>query len=245
MGYHRAGFEVVGVDIKPQPRYPFTFIQADAMTFPLDGFDAIHASPPCQGYSMMTHNLPWHRNREYPHLILPTMERISVTGQPYVIENVYSARRGSRVLAKAGLEDHGLEAGWLCGGMFGLRLYRHRLFATSFFWLAPAHARHTLNLHPRSERWVYGGDVKGLPGGAAGIDARPRNGVSRPGAGFGHTSGWQQAAEAMGIDWMTREELTEAIPPAYTEYIGQHLLAAVAATSAAGHAASASGGGAA
>jgi DNA (cytosine-5)-methyltransferase 1 len=231
VGYHRAGFtDIVGVDIKPQPRYPFAFVQADALEYVAEHgheFDAIHGSPRCLGYSMMTHNLPWHRDRDYPHLILPTLQALEGLGRPYVIENVYSARKGSRVLTKAGLEEHGLEAGWLCGAMFGLRLYRHRLFATNFLWLAPAHPRHTLNLHPRSERWVYGGEVKGLPGGAAGVDAKPRNGASKPGAGFGHTAGWQAAAEAMGIDWMTRDELTEAIPPVFTEHIGTALLAAL------------------
>ena len=92
VGYHRAGFtEIVGVDIKPQPRYPFTFIQADAMTYPLDGFDAIHASPPCQGYSIMK-NLPWLRHRVYPLLILPTRERLAASGGPYMIQKLKSTQ---------------------------------------------------------------------------------------------------------------------------------------------------------
>ena len=75
MGYHRAGFDVVGVDLVPQKHYPFEFHQADAMTYPLDGFDAIHASPPCQGYSTMR-NLPWLRHKEYPMLIEPIHKRL-------------------------------------------------------------------------------------------------------------------------------------------------------------------------
>ena len=259
MGYSRAGFtEIVGVDINPQKNYPFEFVQADAMTYPLDGFDAIHASPPCQGYSIMN-NLPWNRDREYPLLLLPTVERLESSGLHYVVENVMGARHGAKGLVKRGLESHGLKAGWLCGTMFGYRFYRHRLFASNFFWLAPGHPKHRLNLHPRSERTVYGGTISGLPGGAAGIDVKPRhpnpvnsawreahdgvsdtrrrphlterlpgsNGASKPGAGVGHAAGWRLAAEGMGIDWMKRSELTQAIPPAYTEYIGKHLIAAI------------------
>ena len=169
MGYSRAGFdEIVGVDNVHQPRYPFAFVQADALEYLAEHgheFDAIHASPPCQGYSIM-HNLPWLRGRDYPLLILPTIEMLEALGKPYVVENVMGARHGSKTLKKRGLESHGLKAGWLCGGMFGLPFYRHRLFATNWMWLAPGHPKHELNLHPRSERYVYGG--------AAGLDVKPR-----------------------------------------------------------------------
>ena len=91
VGYHNAGFdEIIGVDIKPQPRYPFEFVQADALEYLAEHgreFDAIHASPPCQGYSIM-HNLPWLRGRDYPLLILPTIEMLEALGKPYVVENV-------------------------------------------------------------------------------------------------------------------------------------------------------------
>src|SRR4030043_482980 len=83
MGYHWAGFEVVGVDIEPQPHFPFEFHQADALTYPLDGFDAYHASPPCQGYSVCT---PEHTKGNWPKLINPIRERLKATGKPYVIE---------------------------------------------------------------------------------------------------------------------------------------------------------------
>ena len=117
-GYADAGFDdIVGVDNKPQPHYPFEFVLADAMTYPLEGFDAIHASPPCQGYSIMR-NLPWLRDKVYPLLIEPTLERLAAAGVPYVIENVMGAR-------------YVLDGNWLCGGMFGLPFYRHRVFATN------------------------------------------------------------------------------------------------------------------
>ena len=118
MGYHRAGFdEIVGVDIKPMPRYPFTFIQADALEYVAahgHEFDAIHASPPCQGYSIMR-NLPWLRHKEYPLLIQPTADALNATGRAWVIENVMGAK---------------LASGWLCGTMFGLPFFRHRFFWT-------------------------------------------------------------------------------------------------------------------
>ncbi len=126
MGLHRAGFEVVGVDIEPQKNYPFEFYQADAMTCPLEGFDAYWASPPCQGYSIMK-NLPWVKRKHHPLLIEPTRKRLSAEGKCFVIENVMQAH---------------LAAGWLCGGMFGLSFYRHRAFETNFFWLQPGHPKH-------------------------------------------------------------------------------------------------------
>ena len=175
MGYRRAGFEVVGVDIEPQPHYPFEFHQADALEFPLDGFDVIHASPPCQGYSRMRH-LPWLRGKQYPLLIAPTRERLVASGSLWVIENVMDAH---------------LDAGWLCGGMFGLPFYRHRAFESNFFWMQPA--------HPNHQRVIEAGRMLG---------GRLR-----------------RAHNDMKLDWMSSDERDEAIPPAYTEYIGKCLMA--------------------
>lgn len=197
VGYQRAGFdEIVGVDLAPQPRYPFTFVQADALTFPLEGFDAIHASPPCQAYSIMR-NLPWLRDREYPRLIDPTRERLGAAGVPWAIENVMGAK---------------LDAQWLCGGMFGLPFYRHRYFETNFLWLQPDHPPHVHTV--RNGRML----------GARARDIVHAGGFKRPGAGVGHSAGVALVREAMQIDWMTRAEITQAIPPAYTEFIGAQLL---------------------
>src|SRR3990172_1281618 len=201
MGYSLAGFtDIVGVDIVPQLRYPFEFVQADALEYLAEHgheFDAIHASPPCQGYSIMN-NLPWLREREYPLLILPTREMLEGIGKPYVIENVMGARHGAKGLAKRGLEAHGLKAGYLCGIMFQKPFYRHRLFATNWFWLAPGHPKHQMTIresssmagrardfvfpipNPRSERYVYGGTKRGLPGQMAGFSL----------------SNWQNGAQA-------------------------------------------------
>ena len=220
-GYQRAGFYVVGVDIKPQPRYcGDEFHQADALTFPLEGFDAIHASPPCQAYSPLANM--W-SEREYPQLIEAIRDRLAETEITFVIENV----PGAPLLAPI----------TLCGTMFGLGygdadLRRHRCFEVhpGLFALQPpcSHGgRRTIG--------VYGG---------GGSDPRPDHRDPRPRtvAVYGHTGGYskRQAAkvagspqqfpvaarrEAMGIDWMTNDELCEAIPPAYTEWIGEHLMA--------------------
>ena len=241
LGYHRAGFdEIVGVDVKPQPRYPFEFVRADALEYLAErggDFDAIHASPPCQGYSIM-HNLPWLRGRDYPLLILPTIEMLEGLGKPCVVENVMGARHGSKTLQKRGLESHGLKAGWLCGTMFGLPFYRHRLFATNWMWLAPGHPKHK----SQRPRWITS-DSRGR-GITEQVVANPvnsewrqyhdgalianwQNGAQANGVGIGHAKGWRLAAEAMGIDWMKRDELTQAIPPVFTEFIGRHLLRAL------------------
>jgi DNA (cytosine-5)-methyltransferase 1 len=185
MGYHRAGFDILGVDIEPQPRYPFEFVQADALTYPLDGFGAIHASPPCQAYSSITHVQG--DPSSHPDLLPPTRDRLAASGLLWVIENVPGAPM--RVDLK------------LCGCMFGLGVRRERWFETSW---------HAFDLrqpcfHPEPAIGVYGyGGVRGSSGRFS-----------------GRLSLWRQA---MDIDWMEARELTQAIPPAYTEYIGHELL---------------------
>jgi DNA (cytosine-5)-methyltransferase 1 len=190
MGYHRAGFEVVGVDIEPQPHYPFEFHQADALTWPLDGFAAVHASPPCQAYSISRNN---GCHADAPGLVPPTLERLRSWSGPWVVENVDGAPLPSAVQ--------------LCGASFGLGvsgfdLSRHRYFETSFALLTPPcqHRRgHTVG--------VYGNGT---------------NSYHR--AKFGRCVTVAELREAMGIDWMVRHELSQAIPPAYTEWIGQRLM---------------------
>jgi len=198
MGYHRAGFEVVGVDIDPQPNYPFEFHQGDAMTYPLDGFDAIHASPPCQGYSRMRH-LPWLKDRVYPMLIEPVRDRLQETGVPYVIENVVGAPLDPSFM--------------LCGLSFGLRMYRHRMFESNVWMLTPAHERHREVI---GSGRMLGSRYSHASAGVAGLLPDPA----------GHTAGasTKAAAEAMGVSWMKRDEMTQAIPPVYTEWIGAQLL---------------------
>ena len=122
MGYSRAGFEVVGVDIKPQPHYPFEFHQADALTFPLVGFDVIHASPPCQAYSAGTRMRNGY-SKDHPRLIEPVRERLLVQSAPWVIENVPGSPLRACLL--------------LCGSMFGLSVRRHRYFESSHLLLGP------------------------------------------------------------------------------------------------------------
>ena len=212
MGYHRAGFdEIVGVDNRPQARYPFEFVQADALEYVAEHgreFDAIHASPPCQGYSIMR-NLPWLKDREYPLLIEPTEELLNATGKFSVIENVMGAH---------------LPAGWLYGTMFGLPCYRHRAFAGNWFWLQPGHPTHRVvigsektNRPRRGETFIFS-DAEGSQRHPNPVNTEWRK------THDGHAKGWRIAADAMGIDWMKREELTQAIPPAYTEYIGHELI---------------------
>jgi DNA (cytosine-5)-methyltransferase 1 len=203
MGYHRAGFDVVGVDIKPQPHYPFEFLQASwdepLMVLPglweRDGIPyAIHASPPCQRYSGMTKK--WGRSLDHPDLVDPVRDHLDLIGAPYVIENVEGAP----------LRDPTM----LCGTMFGLRsgeyrLRRHRLFeAHGFTVWPPASCAHIGPALP----------VYGHAGGKS-----KRDGLTFPG-----TDAWR---EGMGIDWMTGNELAESIPPAYTEWIGRQLIEAL------------------
>jgi DNA (cytosine-5)-methyltransferase 1 len=201
MGYARAGWEVVGVDLVPQPHFPFEFIQADAIEYLSEtgaaGFDHVHASPPCQAYSRLRY-LPWLRDKEYWDSIPPTRAALVAIGKPYTMENVEGAP---------------VDGITLCGQMFGLEwddgtpLYRHRLFESTEFMLAPGHPKHTKTL-------VSGRLLKGR--------ARLNNGYVIG----GHQNGLR-AMGAMGIDWMTGNELSQAIPPAYTEWIGAQLLASL------------------
>ena len=201
MGYHRAGFEVVGVDNKPQPHYPFEFHQADALEFPLEGYDAYHASPPCQFHSVMTElqKAKGQYNEAYENLIPITRQLLQGTGKPFVIENVDS-KSVRRYL------DEPIR---LCGSMFSLGVIRHRLFECNPYIFPPGH-------YPEKHKEVSQRPdfccVVGM-GGAW----RRRNGSRR-------TEDWMTA---MDIDWMDRYGLTQAIPPAYTEYIGKYLLQAM------------------
>lgn len=199
MGYHRAGFDVVGVDIVQQDNYPFEFHQADALTFPLEGFDAIHASPPCQGYSRLRH-LPWLKGREYPMLIGETRDRLVVNGVPWVIENVIDAP---------------LEGFVMCGAALGLTLSRHRRFESSELMLVPQCPGHR-TIEPGGatlgKRYRHSAGVTGVS-----------KEISRDSIA-GHFAGVDRARVAMDIDWMTRDELAQAIPPAYTRFIGEQLL---------------------
>ena len=197
MGYHRAGFEVVGVDVANQPNYPFEFHQADAMTFPLDGFDAIHASPPCQGYLSLGHvNRALGRDYEHPELIAATRERLIASGLPWVIENVQDARKAL------------IDPVRICATGCGLPMRRHRLFESNIplVGIECAHGRFTERRYWTG--WRPNGETR----------------LSTVVQVYGNGGGRDEWPAAMGIDWMTSAELIEAIPPAYTEHIGAQLI---------------------
>lgn len=196
MGYHRAGFNVIGVDLKHHKNYPFSLSVADALSLSLEflkTFEAIHASPPCQSYSSLAKR---NGNADsWPRLIEPVREMLIASGLPYIIENVEGAPLRNAVT--------------LCGTMFpGLRVLRHRLFEANFEIITPAHTK-----HPK----VHTFDKRKAP--------------------FGKTNEWVDfvqvtgggnctlgaAQSAMNINWMTKAELNEAIPPAYTQFIGLQL----------------------
>jgi DNA (cytosine-5)-methyltransferase 1 len=228
MGLHRAGFDVIGVDIAPRPRYPFPFVQADALRPPLDlrDFDFIWASPPCQAHTSMK---TMHNAKDHADLIPATREMLMKSGVPWVMENVVGAPL--------------LNAFTLCGTMFGLgvedaELRRHRLFEASFLILAPE-CRHGSRV-----QHGYGGasnipaeartPVIGIYGGHARNRRRART-VGIYGEGVRDSRRKfnkgvpdftiDQGREAMGIDWMTTAELSQAIPPAYGEFIGRAAMA--------------------
>lgn len=203
MGYHLAGFEVTGVDLVAQPRYPFTFVQADAIEYVKDRgheYDAVHASPPCQdhsvakGFGLADHGTGW---------LLPyTIECLGASGLPFVVENVQSA--AVRALMPG--------AFMLCGSMFGLGahdtrgqyrvLKRHRLFLANF----PVPGIPACTCRGKPVGGIYGHGEQGVNGGR--------------GYGFNADS----AREAMGTPWVSRDGCAQAIPPAYTRHIGDQLM---------------------
>lgn len=194
MGYHRAGFDVVGVDVAPQKHFPFEFIQADATTFPLDGFDAIHASPPCQDH-MKTPHRPHGTGWMLPH----TRARLEAQSSPWVIENVPGAAMRA---------DYSL-----CGCMFllpGLR--RERWFETSWHGFELAYS------HDHSDPTIS------VVGHGTPSWVRKK---------LGRNPTILEYRAAMGIAWMNRDELSQAIPPAYTELIAHQLLQHIRAKAAA------------
>jgi len=200
-GYAAAGFDVVGVDINPQPHFPFAFIRADALAPPVDltTFDLIHASPPCQAHTTMSER--W-RGRETladqrPDLIPQTRDLLLESGRPYVIENVPGAARDLRSPIR------------LTGEMFGLRVHRPRLFECSPFVMAPA-----VVARQKNPVAVYGK-----------MDGR-RLWTRRDGSELHAPRTVEVARKAMGIGWMDWDELREAIPPHYTEWIGAQMLRA-------------------
>lgn len=216
-GYQEAGFHVTGVDIAPQPRYAGdVFAQGDALEYVKahgEEFDAWHASPPCQAFTQMPAR--WRgtgrRTDQRPDFLTPTRDyfHAHANGRPWVIENV----PGAKHRMKTSFDLH--------GGMFGLRVHRQRRFESNLLILAP---RAPLTKDPVG---VY--------------DYRPRPGTHYRNHMAGKTSGArysgksviriaktiEEGREAMGIDWMEWGELAEAIPPAYTRFIGAQLLRAL------------------
>ena len=191
MGLHRAGFDVVGVDINPQPNYPFTFIQGDALEADLSGFDAIWASPPCQSYTRKVST--WGRERKneiiHPDLVEPTRELLEETGLPYIIENVIGAPLKGALM--------------LCGTMFGLNILKHRIFEANFdLGFPPATCNHHKDIY---NPWAGEGRTAEKHRVAQGTPWLP------PAGG---------ASRAKGITG----DLNNAIPPAYSEYIGNKLI---------------------
>ena len=213
MGYHRAGFDVVGVDIAPQPNYPFEFVQGDALEVlrsltrgvaPLAFFDAIHASPPCQHYSDLAR-----RNGnadDWPDLVDATRDALQATGLPWVIENVEGAALINPV--------------WLCGTEFGLtavdvddtplELWRHRGFESNIPLEGAGGCQH----------YKYSKVVAGVYAGGNRKKDRAR--------GTGYVPNKAVQSKLMGITWMSERELHQAIPPVYAEHVGKQLINAMA-----------------
>ena len=189
-GLADAGFEVWGIDNRPQPRYihPGRFAQGDALNPPFDlcEFDLIWASPPCQQYTPLRARQGW---KEYPDHVAATRKILTESGRPWVIENVPGAPLNYYIT--------------LCGGMFGLRTYRHRRFESSCLMLQPFHPPHVIKTSTKKRRKCFDAGLHISVTGDVGSYIGP---------------------ECMGIDWMSGKELSQAIPPAYAEYIGREFL---------------------
>ena len=198
MGYHRAGFDITGVDLYDQPHYPFRFVQTNALTAKFLGtYDAIHASPECQGYCWST-TAKRKAGKVYPNDIPAIRELLIESGKPYVIENVPTAPL--------------INPTYLEGTMFALGVIRRRAFETNWRLGQPRFRRRKSPIMQQSkkdpEAFLQKSAYCSVAGnGADGWSCR--------------VADWRKA---MGIDWMTRGEIKQAIPPAYTEFIGRHLI---------------------
>jgi DNA (cytosine-5)-methyltransferase 1 len=195
MGLYRAGFDPVGIDHRPQPRYPFEFILGDALEYAAEHgheFDMINASPPCQGYIPCRH-LPQCQDRDYPLLIEPTRELLVSSGKPFLLENPVGAPLFKSVV--------------LCGLMFGLKVFRHRIFESNVGLMQMSHPSHNGHRIGQDGFCCVAGHGDA---GRGRIDAYHRR-----------LSTWETA---MGIDWMLKRELTQAIPPAYLHYLGLQMM---------------------
>lgn len=206
VGYTRAGFDVTGVDLEFQPNYPYTFIQADAIEYVWEHgheYDVIHASPPCQTFSR-TRTL---HSRVHPDLIEPTREALIRSGKPYVIENVVGAPL--------------LDPLVLCGTMFDmtaldvddvlLKLVRHRLFESNVELTAPKRCNHNAD-----------GITASVYGAGGGWTPRHRDNPERRG---GYIPRKDVLEKLLGVWWTTKHELSQVVPPAFTEHIGRQLIA--------------------
>lgn len=212
MGYFRAGFDVVGIDIEPQPNYPFEFIQADAMDLDPEWiageFDAVAASPPCQRYSV-TASL---HNNEHPDLVAPTRVLLRQTGKPYIIENVPGAPLENPVM--------------ICGSTMCLPVQRHRLFESNISLSSPGCDHTWQNIH--KPYFVHMSKANGGPRPTGCVSVHGGNQMSETGNAWSDDYNIWIASVAMGIDWMkTKYELNNAIPPAYTHHLGKQLLLVV------------------
>lgn len=190
MGYHLAGFDVTGVDIEDMPRYPFEFHKSDALEFLKERgheFDAIAASPPCHDHTSLKSRAGENGSG---WLLEATRDALIALGQPWVLENVAGAPLRKDFV--------------LCGGMFGLRTYRHRWFELydPMFWVLPEHPKHRrlTSTFKRPAQFAQGMNISVT----------------------GDVGRWVGPA-VMGIDWMNGAELSQAIPPAYTQFIGEQL----------------------
>ncbi len=186
MRLHRAGFEISGVDILPQSHYPFDFIQGDALKAVLRGFDFIWASPPCQAHSRMCGCREGLAN-QYQDYIPAIRKRLRRWGGPWIIENVVGAPLENPIM--------------LCGAMFGLKIYRHRIFESNLSLVVPPHSKHMVPAS-KAGHWREGTFISVA----------------------GHCSPINVARKAMGIYWMNQNELSEAIPPIYSEYLARQVI---------------------
>ena len=191
LGYEQAGFHVTGVDILPQKNYKGEFIQYDALQYLIKFhhlYDVIHASPPCQAYSRAS--APHRKNgKTYPDLISPLRDILLITEKPYIIENVRNAPLINPFI--------------LCGSMFNIPTYRHRLFESNVPIKIPFHPKH-----------IYKSQKYG----------RPKDTQNPMISYVGHFSGVEYVQQFTGLTWLTQKELAQSIPPQYTKYLGTQIL---------------------